>query len=300
MEATAQLIHSGRRLYLQHGPIDLIVEACGPSIEVTTAYQKADDRFRSILTELVAELPTLRQRTIDGHCEFNGAVAQRMWQATTNAGYGFFTTPMIAVAGSVADEVLAAMNSGTTLDKACVNNGGDIAVSVSKSHSYRVGVVTDLHHRVTKNNLAATLTIQQADGIGGVATSGWRGRSQSFGIADAVTVLACDAATADVAATLIANAVDLPDCKKIIRKPAIEVNPDSDLGSRLITVDVLPLTELQTRVALQAGLEVAEQLVQKGLVITAGLTLNNQYLTTNDYSILSSQREEQPGSYHYA
>jgi len=300
MDATAQLIHSGRRLHLQHGPIDLIVEACGHKKEITSAYKNADDRFRSILTELVAELPALRQQTNNDQCEFNGAVAQRMWRATTKAGNDVFTTPMIAVAGSVADEVLAAMNEGTTLDKACVNNGGDIAVTVSQSHGYRVGVVTDLHHHVTKNNLAATLMINKADGVGGVATSGWRGRSQSCGIADAVTVLACDAATADVAATLIANAVDLADCKQIIRRPANEVNPDSDLGSRLITVDVLPLTESQTLAALQAGLEVAGRLVQRRIITTAGLTLNQQYVTTHNYPILSSQREEQPGSYHYA
>ena len=44
----------------------------------------------------------------------------------------------------------------------------------------------------------------------GIATSGWRGRSFSLGIADAVTVLAATAAEADAAATVIANAVDLP------------------------------------------------------------------------------------------
>ena len=44
----------------------------------------------------------------------------------------------------------------------------------------------------------------------GIATSGWRGRSFSLGIADAVTVLAATAAEADAAATMIANAVDLP------------------------------------------------------------------------------------------
>ena len=37
--------------------------------------------------------------------------------------------------------------------------------------------------------------------VGGIATSGWRGRSQSLGIADAVTVLADTAARADAAAT---------------------------------------------------------------------------------------------------
>jgi ApbE superfamily uncharacterized protein (UPF0280 family) len=69
-----------------------------------------------------------------------------------------------------------------------------------------------------------------------VATSGWRckgkgGRSFSFGIADAVTVLAGSAAAADAAATVIANAVDLPGHGAITRRPASAIDPDSDLAT---------------------------------------------------------------------
>ena len=39
-----------------------------------------------------------------------------------------FVTPMAAVAGSVADEMLAALLAGRTVDRAYVNNGGDIAL----------------------------------------------------------------------------------------------------------------------------------------------------------------------------
>ncbi|WP_204349766.1 hypothetical protein, partial [Klebsiella pneumoniae] len=79
------------------------------------------------------------------------------------------------------------------------------------------------------------------DGIGGIATSGAQGRSFSLGIADSVTVLARDAASADAAATLIANAVDL-DHPAIRRRPARNLDPDSDLGDRLVTVGVGDLT----------------------------------------------------------
>ena len=75
----------------------------------------------------------------------------------------------------------------------------------------------------------------------GVATSGWRGRSFSLGIADAVTVFAGTAAVADAAATLIANAVDLPGHPAFARAPARRCDPQSDLGERLVTVDVGPL-----------------------------------------------------------
>ena len=38
---------------------------------------------------------------------------------------------MAAVAGSVADEIMAAMLAAATLDKAYVNNGGDIAIHLA-------------------------------------------------------------------------------------------------------------------------------------------------------------------------
>ena len=79
--------------------------------------------------------------------------------------------------------------------------------------------------------------LDAASGVGGIATSGARGRSFSLGIADSVTVLARDAATADVAATLIANAVNI-DSPAIRRRPARELDPDSDLRDLPVTVSV--------------------------------------------------------------
>jgi uncharacterized protein len=66
--------------------------------------------------------------------------------------------------------------------------------------------------------------------VRGIATSGRHGRSLSLGIADSVTVLAATAAAADAAATLIANAVDLPGHAAVRRAPACSLDPDSDLG----------------------------------------------------------------------
>ena len=41
-----------------------------------------------------------------------------------------FVTPMAAVAGAVADELLAEMTAAAELERAFVNDGGDIAVLV--------------------------------------------------------------------------------------------------------------------------------------------------------------------------
>ena len=113
----------------------------------------------------------------------------------------------------------------------------------------------------------------------GIATSGWRGRSFSLGIADAVTVLAEDAAAADAAATLIANAVDLPGHSAIVRQPANELSPDSDLGERLVTTDVGSLTAAEIEQALGRGLAVADACRRRGLIHAVALFLDGAHLT---------------------
>lgn len=115
--------------------------------------------------------------------------------------------------------------------------------------------------------------IGHADRVRGLATSGWRGRSWSLGIADAVTVLARTAAEADAAATLIANAVDLPGHPVTVRRAARELQADSNLGDRLVTTAVGRLTSIETARALAAGTDRAEAMLRAGLIAGAALFL---------------------------
>ena len=110
----------------------------------------------------------------------------------------------------------------------------------------------------------------------GVATSGWRGRSFSLGIADAVTLLARTGAEADAAATLVANAVDLPGHPAIRRVPARDLAPDSDLGDRLVTQGVGALAPGEVARALDNGLAVAEDFRRRGLITASALFLCGQ------------------------
>ena len=58
----AAWLPDGRRLHLNHGPIDLILEACGaPGERRSAPIAQAAARLPTILEELVAELPALRQ-----------------------------------------------------------------------------------------------------------------------------------------------------------------------------------------------------------------------------------------------
>ncbi len=257
------MLPDGRRLHLHDGPIDLIIGADGA---VREAFEAAISRFGTVLDELAAELPLLRQPV--GR-EPGGAVARRMWGAVSGLRYTGFITPMAAVAGSVAEEVLAAMLAAATLPRAFVNNGGDIALHLSEGSAYEIGLVD----RPDRPSLFSTARIEAADPVRGLATSGWRGRSFSLGIADAVTVLAERASVADAAATLIANAVDLPGHPGVTRVPARDIQPDNDLGERRVTRAVGWLAPNEIAAALAAGVAFADRLVGERRITAAALHL---------------------------
>jgi ApbE superfamily uncharacterized protein (UPF0280 family) len=183
-----------------------------------------------------------------------------------------FITPMAAVAGSVAEEILDAMLSAAQLTRAYVNNGGDIALHLADGEQFTVGLMD----RPDRHGLMRTMTICADDPVRGVATSGRRGRSFSLGIADAVTVLARTASQADAAATMIANAVDLPGHPAVVRLPANELQPDSDLGARLVTRDVGQLSSHEIVNALEAGSRRGRELLAAGLIEGAALRLHGE------------------------
>jgi hypothetical protein len=256
----------GERLHLQDGPIDLVIGAEGRPEHVRAAHAAAVQRFRSVLDELCSELPVLRK---DDGPEPEGEIARSMWRAVLPYRTERFITPMAAVAGCVADEILARMAKAAPLDRAYVNNGGDIAFHLAPNTALRLGLVD----RPDRPSLFGTAVIGAHDRVRGVATSGRRGRSFSLGIADAVTVLAATAAEADTAATVIANDVDLPGRPEILRRPACELQPDSDLGVIPVTVNVAPLAPADVDAALSRGMATAKRLASQGLILAAALHL---------------------------
>ena len=260
-------------MHLHQGPIDLIIEAFGPGAE--TSYGRAAARFRPLLTDLARELPDLRRPITDRPC-LEGPIASAMAEAVLPFAPEF-VTPMAAVAGAVADYVLAAVAETPGVSKAYVNNGGDVAFFLTAGASFNAGLFAEQ---------PGAFQVRHSDPSRGVATSGWRGRSHSLGIADAVTVLAKTAAAADVAATLIANAVDLPGSAKVLRAPASDLSPDSDLGGRMATIDVGALTDQETAEALDAGVAYAGAVLTRGLIHQAALQLNGEVRVVGDAAVL--------------
>lgn len=272
--AIAAVLPDGRRRHFQHGPIDLVIETFGDEAEVSRAYDLAWQAFPEVLPGLVAELDVLRSPA--GHNAGSGPVAWRMMN-TVQRHAGVFVTPMAAVAGAVADEILTAMTAGAILEKAYVNNGGDIALWLAEGAHLTTGVVTNHDHPA----LDAFTEISWRSPVRGIATSGWKGRSHSLGIADSVTVLARDAASADVAATLIGNAVTA-DHPAIERAPAADLAPDSDLGDRLVTTAVGPLPSEVVQDALGRGQRAAEAMLAAGLIEGALMVLQDENWVTGE------------------
>ena len=308
---------SDGRWHFQHGPIDLIIEADGDASAVASAHASAWSRFTTILDELVAELPWLRMplpaasrvasrfrqkssdRAVDGGLTGGidpsidhairatlrprGVVARRMWDACL-PHRARFVTPMAAVAGAVADELIEPYRR-SGIRRAWINNGGDIALHLEPGAVCRVGLFADLarfrpSHAMHGIDMDAHFEVTHTMPVRGIATSGWRGRSFSLGIADSVTVLACDAATADAAATMIANAVNVEDAR-IVRRPASTLKDDSDLGERLVTVDVPKLDTASVRRALSSGLAHAEALQADGVIVSCMLVCQGVMAVTD-------------------
>jgi hypothetical protein len=266
------------RWHFQHGPIDCVIGADGDPHAVAAAVESAWSRFGGVLDELVGELALLRTdlASRDGAAVApTGAVARRMVGACrAQAANGRFITAMAAVAGSVAEELIGCFQA-PGIERAYVNNGGDIALHLTPGAAFEIGIVADPRRALSGVEPDGRFRIDAASELRGVATSGWRGRSFSLGIADSVTVLASSAAVADAAATVIANAVDVDD-PAIRRVPANRVRDDSDLGERLVTCDVPPLRFVQVEGALARGAAEAEAQIEAGRIGAAALCLQGQ------------------------
>ncbi len=283
MQAQRQPL-SDARWHFQHGPIDLIVWADGDAQAVEAAHEDAWRVFQDVLPALLRELPVLPQAVQPAQANpLRGEVAQRMWSACAPLACDReegFITPMAAVAGAVAEEILKCF-ARAGVARAWANNGGDIALHLTDQQSLRIGLVADIARALAHSPwddllLDGHLDLHADLPVRGVATSGWRGRSQSLGIAESVTVLAATAAQADAAATLIANAVNVDD-PRIERCPADQVRDDTDLGSRLVTLHVPALDPGQVLIALQRGHAYAERLRAQGLIYAALLSCQSQF-----------------------
>jgi ApbE superfamily uncharacterized protein (UPF0280 family) len=265
------------RWHFQQGPIDLIIDVQGHAMAQERAVASCWDEFQGVLPGLVSELPTLRG-AVDETVALEGPVARRMLRACRLFADQRFITCMAAVAGGVADHLIGCFDR-PGIERACINNGGDIALFLGPGARYQVGICSNPERVATGHSrevpLSGVFTLEAHLPVRGIATSGWRGRSFSMGIADSVTVLAVDAATADAAATLIGNAVNCQH-PAVVRAPADHLKDDTDLGSRLVTVEVPPLPAAAIEAALAAGRAEAELWRGRGAIVAVAIGLQGR------------------------
>uniref|UniRef100_A0A7C4ASK3 UPF0280 family protein n=1 Tax=Desulfomonile tiedjei TaxID=2358 RepID=A0A7C4ASK3_9BACT len=238
----------------------------------------AANRSIGFLEEAAAYLPTCKAPAWTlAEPHKNMTIAHAMWEAARSAAAPDLT-PMAAVAGAIADAVADELRR-QAMTKIIVNNGGDIAVRLEDSESIRVAI----RPHVDSAHVSHTIDLTDAMSIGGVCTSGLGGRSFTRGIASAVTAFAHRASVADAAATAIANAANI-ESPSIQRAPASSIDPNSDLNDLLVTTHVGPLTEREIRLALDQALSYAEQLVKKGTISGAVITVQEHTVWTHSMS----------------
>jgi hypothetical protein len=267
------------RWHFQHGPIDLVIGIDGDARAAAAAIEDCWRAFADVLPTLVAELPALRSPWTET-LHLHGPVASAMGRACAPYVrlFDLFITPMAAVAGAVADHLIVALRR-PGIERAYINNGGDIALHLTGAASFDVGLVAN----VAAPQLDGCLRVAAPHPVRGVATSGWRGRSFSLGIADSVTVLAATGARADAAATMIANHVNV-EHPAIGRAPADQLRDDTDLGARLVTVEVPALPAQAVDAALDRGVAFAQRCQRHGLIHAALLTLQGRARMLNAQS----------------
>jgi ApbE superfamily uncharacterized protein (UPF0280 family) len=259
----------GKRLQLRDGPFDVIIQAFGRPGDIARAYDAAIAHMRGLSDALAAEMPKL----LGSEPQLpQGSVARRMCAAVLPFARAHFITPMAVAAGAVADDLLSAMREAGQLERAYVNNGGEIAFYLADGQSLTTGAM----ERPGTCYLPAKILAESGCKTRGIASAGWGGAFQCLGIADSVIVAAASCAKAEAAAKLIANATDLPGHPAIRRVPANTLDPNSELGEREVTVGVDRLQPSEKAAALAAGMALAARFRTRGLIEGAILYVQDE------------------------
>ena len=255
---------------LDYGPMSMIIEAYERERPLQEAVEAGGATAVRQLEELTFNLNAARKPVLELEAGKDyPPVLASMIEAVRATGSPD-ATPMAAVAGSIAREVLRTLGErGAT--RAVVNNGGDIALLLGSGKPLRVGVVTDL----AGGAVTHYMDIKCDRKVGGIATSGLGGRSFTRGIASAAVALAKNAPLADACATMLANAVNA-DHPEIVRAPAELLDPSTDIPRQPVTVRVGNLDEETVQSALAAGRRLFFNYLAGGLLLGAVLSVQGR------------------------
>ena len=228
------------------------IDLCRQAAQASIAYLEAVAKHKAELSDFVGNIRALPQNTL----------ARQMIDSVRAIG-DTDLTPMAAVAGTIADAVADWLFAhGST--KVVVDNGGDIAIRLTSGETVTVGI----RPQIDCFDISHIAQLDDRCSSWGVTTSGLGGRSFTRGIASAVTVIAENASIADAAATAIANACFVRD-KNIRQTPAEQIDPNTDLAGKMVTLSIGNLTPAKRKAAQTKALQRAEDLVTTGAIVGA-------------------------------
>ena len=253
------------KLFIENGPTNILAEAF--SLEKKDIYNLICEYSSKFLEDLSLEIEILKKPTYENN-RFISEIANTMFNST-KLFLPKFITPMASVAGSISELLLLKVLEKFNVNKIYINNGGDISLYITKNEKFNFSIGGETGFIVEYSDM---------DGLGGIATSGWKGRSFSMGIADSVTVIAEKASVADAAATIICNHIDLEDSKKVKKVIANDLYENTDLNNKLITVSVEDLTESEIKEAILKGKAISEYFIAKKIIKSVIINLQNNIL----------------------
>lgn len=261
------------------GPMRMFIEADRHGVRDPIACRAAGMKAVDFLNEVARHRAEVQQPALTCAEPPKNLLIHEMWRVTSLVGDADLT-PMAAVAGTIADATADFLVS-RGLTRVLVNNGGDVALRLFRGETVAVGIRPEVASRVVSHRVLLTSEMS----VGGVCTSGLGGRSFTRGVASAATVFAGRASVADAAATAIANAT-------YVRSPAVKrctadsVFPDTDLKGVDVTVEVGHLTEPEIHTALAQGMERAEELVTRSVIVGACLAVQGRMVCSEKLSKL--------------
>jgi len=264
----------GGSVLAECGPMRLVISAfVGKLPQPDMAVRAAEESF--LFLEAVAEQrPGAGRPLRSAVAEGKNALVARMIESVDLVGDEDLT-PMAAVAGTIADAV-ADFLFARGMTKVVVENGGDLAVRLQGDESVTVG----LRSAVDAKEISHVITLDPGRSSWGVATSGLGGRSLTRGIASAATVVAKTASLADAAATAVANASYVEDAR-VLRRPAEEVDPYTDIPGLLVTEKAGPLGDTTKSLALGQAVRRAEALISKNIILAAFVAVQGKEAMTD-------------------
>jgi len=268
-ERSATVLPGGSVL-AESGPMRLVISASiGKVVQTKTALRAAEESY-GFLERVARHRKFLGRQFLETRQQITDPLALKMISSVLTIGDEDLT-PMAAVAGTIADEV-ADFLFELGMTKVVVDNGGDVAIRADREDPVTVGIRPDVNDRAVSYVIGLDPDLRSH----GVATSGLGGRSLTRGIASAATVVARTASLADAAATAVANASFLED-EQVLRRPAEEIDPYTDIAGLDITVKVGPLSEEMKNRAVSQSIRRAEDLVQRGVILGAFVAVQGMH-----------------------